>query len=74
MATIEMRTDDVVLGRYRLIWIERDEVVGEVEQSVSGSCHVVPAGPHWSPMKSFARDYDNPDAALEDIRRYFARR
>jgi hypothetical protein len=74
VATIEMRIDAVVMGRYSLIWTERDEVVGNVEQSLTGGCQVVPVGPHWSPMKSFARTYENPDLALEDIRQYFARR
>lgn len=74
MATIDLRPDNADSGRWWLIWSERNEVIGSLEQEFSGTCRVIPEGGHWSPMKSIGRTYPDRNTALEDVRRYFGTR
>jgi hypothetical protein len=54
--------------------VEREEVVGRIDQEPSGSCTVTPQGPYWSPMKSFGRVFNSPLSALREVQLYFERR
>jgi hypothetical protein len=71
MATIDTRADKVSTGLWWLIWTEREEIIGRVEQDPEGMCKIVPEGPHWSPMKSFGQSYDGLDRAVSEVRLYF---
>lgn len=74
MATIELRPDRAKTGVWWLHWIERGEVVARIDQDPSGRCQVIPEGPHWSPMKSIGRTFDNTAGALREVQLYFERR
>ena len=64
MATIQIRPDNVDAGLWRIKWAEKDEIIGSIIRHRSGSCQIVPSGPHWSPMKSFAAFFfDSPEQA-----------
>ena len=74
MAQIEMRADPVDSGVFWLSWVERNEIVGRIDQDPSGTARVTPQGPHWSPMKSIGRSFDSPMSALREVQLYFERR
>jgi hypothetical protein len=74
LAHIEMRADPVDTHVWRLVWVERNEVIGRVDQDNSGAAKVTPQGPHWSPMKSVGQSFASPESALREIQLYFERR
>jgi hypothetical protein len=75
MATIELEPDDIDEAAWRLVWVDRNEVVGRVLPDRRGRYRVAPEGPHWGPMKSFGGPgFASRDAALADVRLYFRRR
>jgi hypothetical protein len=72
MATIQLDGDNVSALIWWMRWMERDEIIGRIVQDGTGRCEIVPVGPHWSPMKSFAGlSFDGPDRALAEVERYF---
>jgi hypothetical protein len=73
VAQIEMRPDNESTRLWWLYWAERNELIGQIEDR-GGHCTVIPHGPHWSPMKSFGRVFDNPSSAHLEVQRYFERR
>jgi hypothetical protein len=72
MATIQLVSDNVDSRIWWMHWIEKDEVIGRIVQDSSGRCRIAPAGPRWSPMKSFAAFYfDDPEKAVAEVELYF---
>ena len=74
VAQIELRPDTIGTSTWWLNWVERNEVVGRVDQDLRGRCTVVPVGSHWSPMKRLGRSFDSPEAALREVQLYFEHR
>ena len=74
MAEIEMRSDAVRPDVWWLYWVERDEIVGRIDQDSGGLCTVTPQGPHWGPMKSIGRAFESPASACREVQLYFGRR
>ena len=75
MAQIGLRADNSNSGRWWLVWIEKDEVIGSVIQDMSGRCQIAPQGPYWSPMKSFGgKSFDTKSDALAEVSLYFRER
>jgi hypothetical protein len=74
VAKIEIRPDTIRTDVWWLYWVEREEVVGRIDQEPSGSCTVTPQGPYWSPMKSVGRMFNSPLSALREVQLYFERR
>ena len=71
MATIGTRPDNGAHGVWWLIWIEREVIIGKVEQDIAGRFRIVPEGLQWSPMKGFGRTYDSLEQAVSEVRLYF---
>jgi hypothetical protein len=74
MALIEMRADHVDMNVWWLWWVDRNEIVGRIDQDLSGVVWVTPQGPHWSPMKSISRLFPSPVSAHREVQLYFERR
>jgi hypothetical protein len=74
LAKIEMRPDNIETKVWWLYWVEREEIVGRIEEDVAGQCTVTPQGPYWSPMKSVAGSFREPADALREVQLYFERR
>lgn len=75
MATIELLPHNERTGTWILVWTEHREQIGRVLAQEDGHFIVVPQGPHWSPMKSFAGNtFNTPDDALREVQLYFAHR
>ena len=73
MATIALKVDNIDPDIWWLIWIEKNEVIGKIVEDGSEHWRVMPQGPHWSPMKSFAgNSFKTPQSALMEIQIYFA--
>lgn len=72
MATIQLTGDNVQSRIWWMKWVERDEIIGRIVQDNIGRCQILPAGPHWSPMKSFAAfSFDSPEKAVAEVELYF---
>jgi hypothetical protein len=72
MAALQLDVDNLSSRVWWIRWLEKNEIIGRIEQVSTGRCHVFPSGPHWSPMKSFAAfDFDNPQSALAEVELYF---
>ena len=74
VATIDIRPDKSDTNVWWLHWLEMDEIVGRIDMDLAGACHVMPQGPHWSPMKSMGKSFDSPTRALREVQLYFAGR
>jgi hypothetical protein len=74
VAEIEMRPDNVEIEVFWLYWVERNEIVGRIDEEPDGRSTMTPQGPHWSPLKSFARSFDSRQSAFREVQLYFARR
>lgn len=72
MATIQLDSDNVSARIWWMKWVENDEIIGRIVQSGTGRYQIVPVGPHWSPMKSFAGFvFESPQQALFEVQLYF---
>ncbi|PSO17083.1 hypothetical protein [Bradyrhizobium sp. MOS003] len=72
MATIQLTGDNVKSRIWWMTWVERNEIIGRIVQDDIGRCQIWPAGPHWSPMKSFAAfTFDSPETAAAEVELYF---
>ena len=49
MATIDTRPDNVTRDVWWLMWIEREEIIGKVEQDIAGRYKIVPEGLQMEP-------------------------
>lgn len=75
MATIKLVPDNVDARIWWMYWVEKDEIIGRVDQDSNGRCQIASQGPHWSPMKSFAGfSFDRPEGALAEVELYFRNR
>jgi hypothetical protein len=75
VATIGVTPDNVLPSVWWLTWAERNEVVAKVAHVPGGQYQVIPQGPHWSPMKSFAgKLFESPLLAADEVSVYFKHR
>ncbi len=53
-------------------WVEKNETIGRIVEDGTGRYEILPSGPHWSPMKSFAAfSFNSPQKALAEVELYF---
>ena len=72
MATIQLDRDNVSARIWWMKWVETDEIIGQIVEGGIGRYQIVPLGPHWNPMKSFAGfTFASPQQALAEVRLYF---
>jgi hypothetical protein len=75
MVSFQLERDKVFDLIWWIKWVERDEIVGRIVQDRAGHCQILPVGPHWSPMKSFAAfSFADPESALAEVELYFGER
>jgi hypothetical protein len=72
MATIQIAPDNVHTRVWWMRWVELGDVIGRIIQDGDGSYQISPAGPHWSPMKSWAGlSFESKEMALAEVEKYF---
>jgi hypothetical protein len=72
MATIQLNDDNVGASIRWMKWVENDEIIGQILRGGVGRYRIVPLGPHWSPMKSFAGfSFESEQQALVEVQLYF---